>query len=135
MLGLGGEYLAERLIDNMKSFLQVKETAISTAFESNLHGKSLISQKYTEYEKILVDVQKEKDTHGNFKYPVLQSLKPELDVAAKSIYSTYLRLTRNEMAHPAGVIMDRIESLIMLISFVKYSEIQHKCLEFYIANS
>jgi len=135
MLGLAGEYLAERMIENMGTFLKNKEPVLYTQYETSLRNKTKISQKYSEYENILKEAQKVKDAAGNYIYPVLQSLSPTLDVAAKSIYSTYLRLTRNEMAHPASLIMDKIESLTILIAFVKYSDIQHKYLNFYISNS
>ena len=65
----------------------------------------------------------------------LKNLSPSLDVAAKAVYATYLRLTRNELAHPSGLKVDRLECLTYMTSYVKYCETQHKYLDFYIANS
>jgi len=72
-----------------------------------------ISQRYTEYERFLKQCIDNKDSNGNYKYPQLRVLSPSLDGSAKSIYATFLRLTRNELAHSACVKMDRMESLIM----------------------
>lgn len=63
------------------------------------------------------------------------NLSTLLDGAAKAVYATYLRLTRNELAHPSGLKMDRIECLTLMTGYIKYCETQHKYLDFYIANS
>lgn len=135
MLGLAGEYLANRLICAMLSFLTKTEPALSERFNAALSGKDKISQKYIEYENMLKEVASQKDQRGNIKYPALKSLQSALDVAAKAIYATFLRLTRNELAHPTDTKMDKTECLTMLICFIKYCETQHKYLDFYIANS
>lgn len=135
MLGLAGEYLATKLIDSMGGFLAKNETALKLQFDTALSGKQTISTKYAEYEKVLGDVVKLKDANGNAKYAQLSSYAPLLDIPAKTVYATYLRLTRNELAHPSKVQMDRIECLTMLVSFVKYCQTQHKYLDFYTTNS
>lgn len=68
-------------------------------------------------------------------YPELKSLSPSLDNVAKAIYATYLRLTRNELVHPSRLKIDRVQCLSLMTSYIKYCEIQHKYLDFYIANS
>lgn len=135
MIGLAGEYLAIQLIVAMDSFLGKNETAIQTQFKNELSGKIMISQRYAVYENILKAVLKKKDTAGNEKYPSLTALNPTLDGAAKAIYATFLRLTRNELAHPAAIRMSKIECLTMLVSFIKYCQTQHNYLDFYISNS
>lgn len=47
----------------------------------------------------------------------------------------YLRLTRNELAHPSGLKVDRVECLSLMTSYIKYCGTQHKYLDFYIENS
>lgn len=136
MLGLAGEYLATRLIDKMGDFLIKNEPALQVYYASALQGKTKISQRYVEYENILRKVLKQKNvTTNKTKYPVLESLAPSLDGAAKAIYSTYLRLTRNELAHPSGLKIDRLHCLSMMTSYINYCKTQHKYLEFYISNS
>lgn len=134
MLGLAGEYLAERLINNMLAFLSHCEPRLHEKFKRALANKKKISQRYSEYEAILAEVERKKHD-AVYAYPQLRDLKPRLDDPAKSIYATYLRLTRNEIAHPSCVKMDRSECLVMLISFIRYCETQHEYLDFYTANS
>lgn len=136
MIGLAGEYLATKLIENMDTFLSNKEPMLQQTYANALKGKVMISQRYTEYEKILERVIKEKDiaTYQN-KYPALKNLSPSLDIPAKAVYATYLRLTRNELAHPTRLKVDRVECLTLMTSYIKYCETQHKYLDFYIANS
>lgn len=135
MLGLAGEYLATRLIDSMGNFLFKQEPTFSRQFSAALKGKNTISQRYNEYENILKKISALKFHSGNNKYPQLNSLSPSLDGAAKSVYATYLRLTRNELAHPSQVKLDRIECLTLVTSYIKYCETQHKYLDFYVSNS
>lgn len=136
MIGLAGEYLATKLIEQMDCFLTNKEPALQATYANVLQGKTAISQRYAEYEKMISEVLKKKDAATNqLKYPALKNLSPSLDVAAKAVYATYLRLTRNELAHPSGLKVDRLECLTYMTSYIKYCETQHKYLDFYIANS
>lgn len=135
MLGLAGEYLAGRLIEAFGGFLCKNEPALKAPYDAALAGKKVISTRYAEYERVLRDVEKLKDSAKNAKYQVLNNYAPLLDIPAKTVYATYLRLTRNELAHPSKVQMDRIECLTMLIGFVKYCETQHKYLDFFVSNS
>ena len=134
MLGLEGEYLANRLIDALQAFLDKNEPAEYKKYIAALKGKNKISQRFIEYEKYQEKCASLRDSTNNIKYPELKKFAPSLDGAAKATYATFLRLTRNELAHPANVRMERIQALTMLISFVKYCETQHKYLEFYISN-
>ena len=136
MIGLAGEYLATKLIEQMDCFLAKKEPTLQGTYANALQGKTVISQRYAEYEKMISEVLKKKDVATNQpKYLALKNLSPSLDVAAKAVYATYLRLTRNELAHPSGLKVDRLECLTYMTSYVKYCETQHKYLDFYIANS
>ena len=136
MIGLAGEYLATKLIERMESFLANKEPTLQENYVNALQRKNVVSQRYAEYEKILSKVLGLKDiTTNQIKYPTLKSLSPALDNAAKSIYATYLRLTRNELAHPTGLKIDRVQCLSLITSYIKYCETQHKYLDFYTANS
>ena len=135
MLGLAGEYLAIKLIDAMRTFLQKNDVSLLGQLDASLKGKQLVSQQYIEYEHILDILKNQKDASKNYKYQQLRALSPLLDNPAKAVYATFLRLTRNELAHPSATQMDRIECLTMFISFIKYCETQHKYLDFYISNS
>lgn len=110
--------------------------ALRASFLLLLQGKNVISQRYKEYETILDSVLKLKDTTTNqTKYSALKSLSPSFDIPAKAVYATYLRLTRNALAHPSGLKVDKVECLSLMTSYIKYCETQHKYLDFYIPNS
>jgi len=127
MLGLASEYLATSLIASMLNFLTKNEPLELIAFQKALKGKTKISQEYEKYEVSLANISK--------KYPTLVSLFPRIDNPAKVVYSTFLRLTRNELAHPALTKMDKMECLSLLIAYVKYCQTQHAYLDFYDSNS
>ena len=136
MIGLAGEYLATKLIEKMNDFLLNNEASLQTTYQTALQGKRVISQRYAEYENVLGRVINLKDPATNlYKYQTLRNLSPTLDGAAKAVYATYLRLTRNELAHPSGLQLDRIECLTFMTSYIKYCETQHNYLDFYVANS
>ena len=136
MIGLASEYLVTKLIEKMDAFLAIKEPILQRTYANSLQGKKMISQRYQEYETILERVLKQKDvTTNQTKYHELKSLTPLLDIPARAVYATYLRLTRNALAHPSGLKVDRVECLSLMTSYIKYCETQHKYLDFYIANS
>lgn len=126
MIGLAGEYLATKLIEMLGTFLNTNEKELGKSFSTQIRNKKNISQKYTEYEKVL-----EQLTQDKRKYPELNGLASMMDASAKKVYNIYLRLTRNGVAHPAALKIDRIECLTIMVTYAKYCELQHKYLEFY----
>lgn len=135
MIGLAGEYLAEMLIDKIDKFLQKREPALYSKYQNAFQNESPISQKYLEYKKALSEVLKIKDDSNHYKYPELREFSPLLDGAAKDIYATYLRLTRNELAHPTDLKLDRLECFTITTCYIKYCETQYKYLSYFIAHS
>ena len=73
MLGLAGEYLATRLIGKMDAFLLKNETSLQATYQTALENKRVISQRYAEYENILKEVLKQKDSSNQCKYPDLKA--------------------------------------------------------------
>lgn len=94
ILGLAGEYLTTKLIEKVDAFLLKNETSLQATYQTALQNKRVISQRYAEYENILKEVLKQKDSSNQCKYLDLKALSPLLDGAAKAVYATYLRLTR-----------------------------------------
>jgi len=135
MLGLLGEYLAEQLIDSLRGFLAKNETSLLAAYNSQTKGKATISNKYAYYESTLEKLMKIPNSTGNKKYPDLEKLNAQFDTSAKSIYASYVRLTRNELAHPNNFKIDRMECLMLFVCFVKYLEIQHKYINYFVSHS
>lgn len=128
IIGILGEYIAEQLIEAMDSFLGKNEPALQLTYQSALGTKRFISNKYEEYENQLKTVNALKDANNAPKYPTIFALKPKLDVPAHKVYNTYVRLTRNSIAHPSDMKMERLETLMLFVSFIKYFDIQHKYL-------
>ena len=135
MIGLAGECLAEQLIGALETFLNKNDAQAHQAYSSELFGKYKISEKYDTYEKYLKQLESQKDGNGNWLYPPLRSLKPAIDNHAKTVYATFLRLTRNEVAHPSDLKLEKDEALMIFVTYIKYCETQHKYLSFYQTNS
>ena len=135
MLGLAGEYLAQQLISSLGDFIKNKENSLYSDYSLKISQKEKISTKYSVYDKFLTKLEKLTQTDGCAKYPHLQSLKGSLDVPTKSVFATFLRLTRNEVAHPTSFKLEKSATLMIFITYIKYCEIQHKYLSFYKTNS
>jgi hypothetical protein len=134
MLGLAGEFIAESLVEMMRAFLNKNEPAMTQKYEVDIDSTKSIAVKYGCYESRLKMLEKVKNNSA-LKYSGLAKLKPNIDNSAKPIYATYVRLSRNQLAHPSGLKMDRMECLMMFITFIRYCEIQHDYLDFYQNNS
>ena len=135
MLGLEGEYLIEKLVKSMEEFLKYNEPEEYKSFSKDIKDKKTASNKYNLYNEELAKIRKLKDENFQSKYPELKEFQPKLDIPAQNIYATYLRLTRNEMAHPSSLKMDRIECLILITTYIKYAKIQHKYLDFFTSHT
>ena len=136
MLGIEGEYLAGQLIEKYKGFLANKEVTEQSVFEQALRScNGKISKMYEEYSKSWRKVSNKKDTQNNLLYADMAVLKQRLDQPAELTFMNYLRLTRNELAHPSSTVMEPSETMLLIVSFLKYYEIQNEFLEFYYQNS
>lgn len=135
MLGLAGEYLAQQLISSLAEFIKSNESSFYSDYSLKISQKEKISTKYSVYEKYLIKLEKLLQLDGSAKYPYLLGLKGSLDIPTKSVFATFLRLTRNEVAHPSSLRLEKNETLMIFITYLKYSEIQHKYLSFYRTNS
>lgn len=82
-----------------------------------------ISQKFSAYLKSL------KRQKGNDE--TLNGLSRYLDSLATLTFQSYVRLTRNELAHPNELKTDRKTTLMIFISFVKYCNRQYKFINYY----
>ena len=115
--------------------LGFRGSTLYSDYSLKISQKEKISTKYSVYDKFLTKLEKLTQTDGCAKYPHLQSLKGSLDVPTKSVFATFLRLTRNEVAHPTSFKLEKSETLMIFITYIKYCEIQHKYLSFYKTNS
>ena len=136
MLGIEGEFLAGRLIEKYRDFLDKNEPTEKTVFDSALSSAGdKISRKYKEYSDSWRRIAGNKDAAGNELYPNLKAMKSKMDLPADATFMTYLRQTRNELGHPSGTVMEPSETMLLIVSFLKYFEIQNDFLDFYVQNS
>ena len=61
----------------------------------------------------------------------LRKLNIHFDALANDTHLSYLRLTRNELAHPTSIKTDWITSLMIFISLNKYCERQYKLINYF----
>jgi len=125
MIGLANEVIAESLIKNYCNYLDKKYPEERQHFEATINTERYISSKYLKYRNHLKDFSMRRDTD-------LRRLKVHLDELANDTYLSYLRLTRNELAHPTALQVDKITALMIFISMIKYCERQYKFITYYI---
>ncbi len=124
MVGLANEVLVEILIKEYTGYLGKANISEKSVFEGKIESERTISEKYRVYREHLKDISMKSDKE-------LKKLNIHLDVLANETYLSYLRLTRNELAHPANIKIDRITSLMIFISLIKYCEKQYKFVNYY----
>ena len=123
MLGLANEQIIEELLSGIHRVLLDDK---KQKFEQQLKqdGKTA-SAKYRIY----------LDYYNQIKSDITDSsmdrAKAEMDRLAQQVYTNFIRIIRNEMAHPNDLRMDRTEVLMTFISFVKYCETQYKFIKYY----
>lgn len=124
MVGLANEALIEVLINEYVRYLDKNNTAEKSIFENKIASERTISGKYRIYREHLKDISMKSDSD-------LKTLNIHLDALANETYLSYLRLTRNELAHPVSIKTDRITSLMIFISLIKYCEKQYKFINYF----
>ncbi len=56
---------------------------------------------------------------------------PLMDGVAIESYANFTRITRNGLANPSDTKLERMEVLMIFISFVKYCEVQYGFKDYY----
>lgn len=133
-LGIAGEYLAERVIQEYSNWLRQHDPSEETKLNSALSRKNTISDRYAEYRTSMERIANTRDT-GAWKYDELHTYKAQLDSHAQDAFMNYLRMTRNSLAHPAQYVMDDAETMLLIMSYVSYFKKQQNFLQYYIMNS
>lgn len=124
MVGLANEVIAELLITSYKFYLGQKFSDEISNFESMQASENTVSRKYLKYRDHLKNFSMKHDSD-------LRQLNMYLDELANETYLSYLRLTRNELAHPTSLQVDKITSLMVFISLTKYCERQYKFIHYF----
>lgn len=126
MLGLSSEKIIDEQVDSLLGFLSRSYTTEYGHMIAELTTATNASAKYTLFVKYL-DLIKGRVADQNFK-----KLLPGMDSVAKQVYTNFTRITRNSLAHPSDTKMERIEVLMIFISFIKYCETQYGFIHYFI---
>ncbi|MBZ9608204.1 hypothetical protein G9F73_010345 [Clostridium estertheticum] len=126
MLGLSSEKIIDEQIDSLSGFFCRNYTVEYGQMVTELAAARTASSKYLLFVKYL-DIIKKRITNQNFK-----KLLPEMDSVAKQVYTNFTRITRNSLAHPSDTKMERIEVLMIFISFIKYCETQYGFINYFV---
>ncbi len=125
MLGLSNERIINELNSALLLYLSKYYSTEYEQMENELIKLKRASEKYDCYTKYFKSVKK---YIKDLKFRNMLSLMDE--IAVKS-YTNFTRITRNELSHPSDIKMERIEVLMIFISFVRYCEIQYGFCEYF----
>lgn len=126
MLGLSSEKIIDEQVDSLLGFLCRNYVVEYGQMNTELPASRTASSKYALFIKYL-DLIKGRVTNQNFK-----KLLPGMDSVAKQVYTNFTRITRNSLAHPSDTKMERIEVLMIFISFIKYCETQYGFIDYFV---
>jgi len=128
MLGLSSETIINEQLISLADYLKRYH---SVEFEQMLVDRMKVknaSDKYNVFDKYF-GLLKQKVSDQDFKKITLQ-----IDKVAQKVYLNFTRITRNGLAHPSDTRMDRIEVLMVFISFIKYCETQYALIDYFISH-
>ncbi|WP_283608438.1 hypothetical protein [Faecalispora anaeroviscerum] len=126
MLGLANETIINKLIEALSAFLDSNNyIEIKNNMERQLNGIWMASKKYDIYQDYLAQTKKKHDDQA------FKKLFGKLDSLSSKVYANFTRITRNDLSHPSQVKMERIEVLMIFISFIKYCETQYDFINYF----
>ena len=128
MLGLSSEKMIDEQIDSLAGYLSRNFIVEHKQFlDGQLKAKN-VSDKYNLFINSFGEVKK-KNTDPSFK-----KISLEMDSVAQKVYLNFTRITRNGLAHPSDTKMERIEVLMIFISFIKYCETQYALSDYFLTH-
>lgn len=125
MLGLSNEKIIDELTKALLGYLDRNYHSEHSQMNKALANARTASAKYncfTEYFEIIK--KKVKDQ-------VYKDMLPLMDGVAIQSYTNFTRITRNKLAHPSDLKMERIKVLMIFISFITYCEVQYGFYNYY----
>ncbi|MPN14099.1 hypothetical protein SDC9_161425 [bioreactor metagenome] len=125
MLGLSSEKIIDEQIDALLRYLSRNFTSEFSQMQNELSSVRLASAKFNCYKKYF-DMIKSNIADQEFK-----DMLPLVDRVSFQVYANFTRITRNGLAHPSDTKMERIEVLMIFISFIKYCQIQYGFIDYY----
>jgi len=125
MLGLSNEKMIDELISSLLDFLSRNYPTEHGQMGNALTSARTASAKYNCYTQYFAAI-KNRIQDQSFK-----DMLPLMDGVAIESYANFTRITRNGLAHPSDTKMERMEVLMIFISFVKYCEVQYGFKDYY----
>lgn len=126
MLGLSSEKIIEEQIDALLVFFSRNYSTEYSLMQGELSLARKASAKYNLYIKYF-DMVKNRITDQ-----VFRDMLPLVDRVATQVYTNFTRITRNGLAHPSDTKMERIEVLMIFISFIKYCQTQYGFIDYFL---
>lgn len=126
MLGLASEKMIDEGINSLLEYLSRHFSNIFSEMKHELANINKASEKFSCYQKYFNKI-KNSIIDSEFK-----NMLPKVDKVAFQAYSNFTRITRNELTHPSDTKMERIEVLMIFISFIKYCQIQYGFIDYFI---
>ncbi|NYB72815.1 hypothetical protein HZF24_01525 [Sedimentibacter hydroxybenzoicus DSM 7310] len=128
MLGLSSEKILDEQIDALLRYLYRNYTDEFSLMQTEVSNIRFASAKFNCYKKYF-DMIKNNISDQTFK-----DMLPLVDRVSFQAYANFTRITRNGLAHPSDTKMERIEVLMIFISFIKYCQTQYGFINYYINN-
>lgn len=128
MLGLASEKIIDEKLDALLGFLSRNFNTEFLQMQSELANIRMASGKFNCYKKYFDKIK------NNVSDLEFKKMLPTVDKVAFQTYANFTRITRNELAHPSDTKMERIEVLMIFISFIKFCQIQYWIIDYYINN-
>ncbi|MDD3417207.1 MAG: hypothetical protein PHY47_24965, partial [Lachnospiraceae bacterium] len=126
MLGLSSEKIIDEQIDALLGYLSRNYTNKFSQMKTEASNMIFASEKFNCYKKFFNMIK------NNILDQKFKDLLPLVDTVAFQVYQNFTRITRNGLAHPTDTKMERIEVLMIFISFIKYCQIQYGFIDYYI---
>lgn len=129
MLGLANENIIIESSDTLLKYLDFNDLEEYGSMKKELDASRTASERFSFYKKFFNKI-KGKISDSEFK-----AMLPLNDNSAFESYSNFTRITRNQLSHPSETQMERIEVLMIFISFIKYCETQYGFIDYFKDNS
>lgn len=128
MLGLSSEKIIEEQIDALSAYLLGNHPDKHSKMQGELLKARTASDKYLIFSEYFQSIKK-KIPDQEFK-----DMLYLMDSVSTMVYTNFTRITRNELAHPFDIRMERIEVLMIFISFIKYCKTQYGFINYFLNN-
>lgn len=126
MLGLSSEKIIDEQIDALLGYLSRNFNNEHFQMQAELLGIRVVSGKFNCYKKYFELIK------NNVIDQTFKDMLPQVDRVAFQVYTNFTRITRNGLAHPSDTKMERIEVLMIFISFIKYCQTQYGFIDYYV---